>query len=71
MAAKIIGAVRLGMVDIKELLEELGTEEMQRIPEIQGFVSQALLHSHIPSHSSTFAVEKAKPRLTRPVRIEI
>ena len=71
VAAKVIGAVRLGMVDIKELLEELSTEEMQRVPDVQALVSQALLHTHIPSHSSTFAVEKAKPRLTRPVRIEI
>ena len=70
-AAKVIGAVRLGLVDIKELLAELTTEEMQKIPEIQALVSQALLHSHIPSHSSTFAVEKAKTRLMRPVRIEI
>ena len=54
----------------KTLLEELSTEEMQRVPEIQALVSQALLHSHIPSNSSTFAVEKAKPRLMRPVRIE-
>ena len=71
VAAKVIGAVRLGLVGIKELLEELGTEEMQRVPEIQALVSQALLHNHMPSDSSTFAVEKAKPRLTRPVRIEI
>ena len=71
VAVKVIGAVRLGLVDNKELLAELSTEEMQRVPEIQALVSQALLHSHIPSHRSTFAVEKAKPRLMRPVRIKI
>ena len=33
-AAKVIGAVRLGLVDIRELIEELDTEEMQGLPEI-------------------------------------
>jgi len=34
VAAKVIGAVRLGLVDVKLVIEELNTEEMQRIPEI-------------------------------------
>ena len=70
VAAKVIGAVRLGLVDIKEVIAELNTEEMQRVPEVQALVSQLLLHSHMPSPSSKFAVEKAKPRLMSPVRIQ-
>ena len=70
-AAKVIGAVRLGLVDIKEVLRELSAEEMQEVPEIQAFVSQALLHTEIPSLNSKFAVEKTKPRAMSPVRIEI
>ena len=31
VAAKVIGAVRLGLVDIKTVIEELSTEEMQRV----------------------------------------
>ena len=34
IAAKVIGAVRLGLVDINDLTEDLDTEEMQRVPEI-------------------------------------
>ena len=30
VAAKVIGAVRLGLVDMKVVIEELNTEEMQR-----------------------------------------
>ena len=71
VAAKVIGAVRLGLVDIKDVIAELSTEEMQRVPEIQALVSQALLHNHMPSPSSKFAEEKAKPRSMRSVRIEI
>ena len=70
VAAKVIGVVRLGLVDIKEVIAELNTEEMQRVPEIQALVSQLLLHSHMPSPSSKFAVEKAKPRSMSPVRIQ-
>ena len=33
-AAKVIGAVRLGLVDIRVVIEELNTEEMKRVPEI-------------------------------------
>ena len=34
IAARVIGAVRLGLVDIIDLIDELNTEEMQRVPEI-------------------------------------
>ena len=71
VAAKVIGAVRLGLVDIKEVIEELNTEEMQRVPEIQKLVSDSLLYSHMPSPSSEFAVEKAKPRSMSPGKNDI
>ena len=70
VAAKVIGAVRLGLVDIKDVIRELNTEEMQRVPEIQALVRDSLLHSNMPSHDSKFAVEKTKPRSMCPVRID-
>ena len=67
VAAKVIGAVRLGLVDIKEVIEELNTEEMQRVPEIHMLLHESLLHFSKPLSSSKFAVEKAKLRSTGPV----
>ena len=32
VAGKVIGAVRLGLVDVKTVIEELKTDEMQRVP---------------------------------------
>ena len=68
VAAKVIGAVRLGLVDIRELIEELNTEEMQRVPEIHALVYESFLHNYMPSSSSEFSVEKAKPRSLSQVR---
>ena len=34
VAGKVIGAVRLGLVDVKIVIEELKTKEMQRFSEI-------------------------------------
>ena len=65
-AAKVIGAVRLGLVDIRNVIEELNTEEMQEDPEIHMLVYEALIYSYVPSHN--FAEEKAKPRSVKPVR---
>ncbi|CAH3187705.1 unnamed protein product, partial [Porites evermanni] len=62
VAAKVIGAVRLGLVDTKDVVGELNTEEMQRVPEIQMLMCEKLLHSNMPSPSSKFAVEKTRPR---------
>ena len=67
VAAKVIEAVRLGLVDIKEVIRELNTEEMQRVPEIFMHLHKSLLHTCRPSKSSTFAVEKAKLRSSGPV----
>ena len=67
-AAKVIGAVRLGLVDIRELIEELDTEEMQRMPEIHMLLYESLLHNNRPSNSSKFASVHAKPRAMNLVR---
>ena len=68
VAAKVIGAVRLGLVDIRVLIDELDTEEMKRVPEIYSLVYEALIHSYMPSRDPNFAVEKARTGATSPVR---
>ena len=68
VAGKVIGAVRLGLVDIRATVEELDTEEMKRVPEISMQLHEALVYNNMPSHNSKFAVEKAKPRSMKPVR---
>ena len=62
VAAKVIGAVRLGLVDIKVVIQELTTGEMQQDAEIRMLLQESLLHNNMPSHNSKFAVEKTKPR---------
>ena len=62
VGAKVIGAVRLGLVDIKDVIEELDTEEMKVIPEINMLLQGTLIHNCKPSRSSAFALEKGKPR---------
>jgi len=69
VAAKVIGAVRLGLVDIGVVIDELDTEEMQRDPEIHMHFHEALIHSCRPSRNPKFAVEKTKTRETSPVRV--
>jgi len=71
VAAKVIGAVRLGLVDIRVVIEELNTEEMQRVPEIHMHLHEVLLYSYMPSHNSKFAEEKSKPRSTSLVLIAV
>ena len=68
VAAKVIGAVRLGLVDIKDVIRELNTEEMRQVPEIFMLVYETLLYNCMPSSSSKFAEEKAKLRSVGPVR---
>ena len=70
VAAKVIGAVRLGLVDTKDVVEELNTEEMLRVPEIQMLMCEKLLHSNMPSPNSKFAAEKTRPRLMTSVSAE-
>jgi len=62
VAAEIIGAVRLGLVDIKDVIRELNTEEMKQVPEIFMLLHESLLYS------STFGEEKSKLRSSGPVR---
>ena len=62
VSSKVIESVRLGLVDIREIIEELNTEEMKQIPEIFSLVYETLVHSYSPSNRSKFALEKAKPR---------
>lgn len=61
VAAEVINAVRLGLVDIGTLIEELNAEEIQQVPEIQKILIDASLYFHVPSQMSKFA-EKTKPR---------
>ena len=67
VAAKVIGAVRLGLVETKDVVEELNTEEMQRLPEIQMLMCEKLLYSNMPSPNSKFALGKTRPRSMIPV----
>ena len=68
VAAKVIGAVRLGLVDIRDVIGGLDAEEMQQVPEIHMLLHESLLHNNRPLNSSKFALEKAKPRSMEPVR---
>ena len=68
VAAKVIGAVRLGLVDIRNVIAELNAEEMKQLPEIKTLLLQSLLYSYSPS-SSTFSEEKAKLRSSSTVRL--
>ena len=70
-AAKVIGTVRLGLVDIKALIEELNTEEMQTVQEIHTLLFDSAIYHHNPSNTSKLATEKAKLRSTSPVSIEL
>ncbi|KAJ7384523.1 hypothetical protein OS493_021152 [Desmophyllum pertusum] len=70
-AAKVIGAVRLGLVDIRVVIEELNTEEMQRDPQILMELNEVLMYNNMPSHNSKFASEKAKPRSMNPVLVAV
>jgi len=67
VAAKVIGAVRLGLVNIGDVIRELNTEEMKQVPEIDRLLHESLLYSYSPS-SSTFGEQKTKLRSTGPVR---
>ena len=62
VAAQVIGAVRLGLVDIKDVIKELDTEEMQVIPEINMLLQRTLIQNYMPSRSSAFALENGKLR---------
>ena len=69
VAAKVIEVVRLGLVDIRVLIEELNTEEMERVPEIYKQLHEALIFNFMPSRNPKFTLEKSKTRATSPVRV--
>lgn len=69
VAGKVIGAVRLGLVDVKIVIKELKTEEMQRVPEVNMHLQESMMHHIMPSHE--FAAEKVKPRSMSPVLVAI
>ena len=66
-AAKVLGAVRLGLVDIKDVIRELNTEEMKQVPEVKNLLLESLVYNQIPS-SSTFGGKKIMPRSNGLVR---
>ena len=68
VAAKVIGSVRLGLVNIREVIKELNSEEMKHVPEIHTLLHESLLYSYIPS-SSAFGEEKGRMRSSGSVRI--
>ena len=68
IAAKVIGAVRLGLVDIGVVIDDLNTEEMQQIPEIYQQVYEAAIYKHRPTYKPRTSVEQTKPRSKNPVR---
>ena len=68
VAAKVIVSVRLGLVNIREVIRELNSEEMKQVPEIHTLLHESLLYSYVPS-SSAFGEEKGKIRSSSSVRI--
>ncbi|XP_022809792.1 uncharacterized protein LOC111346791, partial [Stylophora pistillata] len=56
-------------VDVKIVIEELKTEEMQRVPEVNIHLQESMMHHCMPSHE--FAAEKMKLRSMRPVVVGI
>ena len=65
VASKVIGAVRLGLVDVKVVIEELDKEEMQRDPEINKHLQMAMKRHCMPDK---FSAENDKPRSMKTVR---
>lgn len=61
IAAKVIDVVRLGLVDIGTLIEELNRDETRRFSEMQKILFDASIFFNTPSQMSKFA-EKSKPR---------
>ena len=65
VASRVIGAVRLGLVDVKVVIEELEKEEMERDPEINKHL-QIAMKRHCMPHK--FAAEEVKPRSMKILR---
>ena len=69
VAAKVIGAVRLGLADIKVVITTLNTKEMKEVPLIYTQVHEAAIYKHRPSHKPQAASQQTKPRSKNPVSI--
>ena len=67
VAAKVIGAVRLGLVDIEVLIHELNTRDFKWLPDIHEILFDAAIYFHVPSQVPTFST-KSKPRAPSQVR---
>ncbi|PFX31806.1 Kelch-like protein 5 [Stylophora pistillata] len=71
VVAKVIGAVRLGLVDIGVVIDDLHTEEMQQIPEIYLQVHEAAIYKHKPSYKPKSSGKQTKPRSKNPVLVAV
>ena len=63
-AARLLDKVRLVLVDIMVVLEELESEEFRKIPECFSFMHTCLLQHVRPFLCSPFAQEKGMPRVS-------
>ena len=59
VAAKVIGAVRLGLADIGVVIDDLDTKEMKQLPEIYTQVYEAAIYKHRPTHKPRYTANKA------------
>ncbi|PFX15598.1 kelch-like protein 12 [Stylophora pistillata] len=71
VVAKVIGAVRLGLVDIGVVFDDLNTEEMRQIPEIFEQVHEASIYKHRLTYKPKSSVEQTKPRSKNPVLVAV
>ena len=62
-APRVLGKVRLALVDIMVVLEELECEEFQEVPECFSLMYKCLLQHVRPFLFSPFAEEKGVPRV--------
>ena len=63
-AATLIGAVRLGLVDIGVLISELNKEELKGIEECWKMLCQASLYNNTPALLPELSLVKTEPRTT-------
>ncbi|CAH3138679.1 unnamed protein product [Pocillopora meandrina] len=66
VASRVIGAVRLSLVDVKVVIEELEKEEMERDPEINKHLQIAMKRHCMPRK---FVAEEVKPRSMKTVLV--
>ena len=69
VAAKVIGAVRLGLADIGVVIDGLDTKKMKQLPEIYTQVYEAAIYKHRPSHKPQTVTQQTKQRSKNPVSV--